>query len=68
MSWIAAILSILGYIGVIYKKPFGLYLWTISNAMLVYITLKIPDYGLMSLYVIYSILNLAAIYKWKSNG
>ena len=65
MSWIATACSIGGNVGVIYKKLWGMYVWTIGSAIWIIYAIINSDYAQLFMFIVYTILNLWGIFHWS---
>lgn len=65
LSWIATIGSILGNIGVIKKKLWGMKVWTFATAVWIIYTLITHNKAQLIMFCFYEVLNLYGWYKWK---
>lgn len=65
LSWIATIGSILGNIGVIKKKLWGMKVWTFATAVWIIYALITHNKAQLIMFCFYEVLNLYGWYKWK---
>ena len=65
LSWIATIGSILGNIGVIKKKLWGMKVWTFATAIWIIYALITHNKAQLIMFCFYEVLNLYGWYKWK---
>lgn len=65
LSWIATIGSILGNIGVIKKKLWGMQIWTFATAAWIIYALITHNKPQLIMFCFYEVLNLYGWYKWK---
>lgn len=65
LSWIATIGSILGNIGVIKKKLWGMKIWTFATAVWIIYALITHNKAQLIMFCFYEVLNLYGWYKWK---
>jgi len=65
VEWIAVPLSLLGNFLVARKRVEGFVIWIISNILWVYVGITSKLWGLTFLFVMYSLINLYAIYFWR---
>ena len=65
LSWIATIGSILGNIGVIKKKLWGMKIWTFATAIWIIYALITHNKAQLIMFCFYEVLNLYGWYKWK---
>ena len=65
MSWIATIYSIVGNIGVIYRKLWGMWVWTIGSSIWIIYSILRKDYAQLVMFLIYTLLNLWGIVQWS---
>lgn len=65
MSWLATIGSIIGNVGVIYKKLWGMWIWTIAGLIWVLYSIIRKDYAQLAMYLFYTGLNVWGIVQWS---
>jgi len=65
LSWIATIGSIIGNIGVIKKKLWGMKVWTFATAVWIIYALITHNKAQLIMFCFYEVLNLYGWYKWK---
>lgn len=65
LSWIATIGSIIGNIGVIKKKLWGMQIWTIGTAIWIVYAILTHNTAQLIMFCFYEVLNLYGWYKWK---
>jgi len=65
LSWIATIGSILGNIGVVKKKLWGMQIWTFATAVWIIYALITHNKAQLIMFCFYEVLNLYGWYKWK---
>jgi len=65
LSWIATIGSIIGNIGVIKKKLWGVKVWTFATAVWIIYALITHNKAQLIMFCFYEVLNLYGWYQWK---
>jgi len=65
LSWIATIGSIIGNIGVVKKKLWGMQIWTFGTAIWIIYALITHNKAQLIMFCFYEVLNLYGWYKWK---
>lgn len=69
ISILATALSIIGNVGVVYKKIWGLVVWCISNFLWIYVGLKIhKDIPFTLLSCFYLCINSFTIFVWRKDA
>lgn len=65
-SFIATCLAIIGQVALIYKKVYAFYFWIVSNLILsCYFLFIVLDYSLVVMNLVFLVLNIIAIKKWR---
>lgn len=65
IEWIATGIGIIGAILNASKSIKGFYLWLISNSIFIYISILNKLYGMATLFLVYFLISLYGIIKWK---
>lgn len=65
ISFICAIVSIVGNFMVVKKNKWGLLVWTLTNIFLIPINIYFQNYGLAFQFLIYSAINIYGFFKWN---
>jgi hypothetical protein len=66
IQWIVVPISLLGNLLVARKKVGGFFVWIVSNCMWIYVGIFTGLWGMVTLFFIYSMINIYAIYFWIS--
>lgn len=67
MMWLLTLLSLIGVVLNIYKKPVCFYIWALTNAIWAVIDWKADLYAQSVLFIIYFLLAVWGILKWSKN-
>lgn len=65
LTWVAAISSIGGNLGVIYKKLWGMQLWTIGSVLWIIYALQTKNHAQLAMFLIYTGLNIKGWIEWS---
>lgn len=65
IEWLAVPLSLLGNYLVARKKVEGFVIWIIANLLWVYIGIVSKLWGMTTLFIAYSLINVYAVYYWR---
>lgn len=65
VSWIATTCSIVGNIGVNFKKYWGMQVWFIGSLIWIYYAWQTKNYAQLIMFIFYSLLNIQGLYLWS---
>jgi len=65
LQWVASIGSILGNIGVVKKKLWGMQVWTIATALWIIYAIITKTHSQLIMFTFYEVLNLMGWIKWR---
>lgn len=70
VQWLALLLSVVGSLMINYKKQYGFYVYLISNALMVYMFVRLQNVAQSIQFIFFIVLNIHGIIKWrdKANG
>jgi len=64
IQWVVIPISLLGNFLVARKNVAGFFVWIFSNCMWIYVGVFTGLWGMVTLFFIYSMINIYAIYFW----
>lgn len=66
LEWVAVVLAILGNLLVAYKQRAGFALWVVANAITIPIMATRGLFGYTVLYLVFLLLAVFSLWKWRS--
>jgi nicotinamide riboside transporter PnuC len=66
LGWITAVIAVCGSLLINYKNFYGMFFYMVANVLWVYYGLVIQvNYPQVFMYIVFTIINLHGVYKWK---
>ncbi len=65
IQWLIAATGLLGHVFVARKNHIGYWFWIIGNLLTIYVSWNKDLFILVGLFVIYTVISIVAIYRWK---
>lgn len=65
IEWLGAILGLIGSLAISYKKIYGMYVFIVSDVLLIIIAQHNRLYGMIFLYVAFAVINVIGIRYWS---
>ncbi len=68
VEWSATVFSVVGALINAHTYIEGFYIWGVSNILWAWFAVKYKHWGLLTLNIIFAVINIIGIYTWTTTG
>jgi len=68
IEWAGTLCSLIGAVLNARHRIEGFYVWTLGNAFWIYLAVNKELWGLLSMTLVFTVINFIGVYSWKKKG